>query len=262
MIDPSADAVEHAVRGRRLDPRRHDACWVEAEVRADERDEAAQQHSRVCKDDNRERHLRHGQRRLSAVRPQTPKPARRGRAGFVERARQSIARPQQRRRGTAQEAGDQREAGCERERDAVEGDLGEARYFTRRQRRCGAQDGRRPDKAKRSSRKTEDGVLHQQLANDVASSRAERPANRQLAPAGDPVCEEQSGHVGASHQEQKSRRRGERQKRRLERPRLLLAQPHDAGLQYRVGKGGSVRPGPIQDRPHLGGCLLGRYSRP
>ena len=76
---------------------------------------------------------------------------------------------------------------------------------------------RRHGESDRPAGDTQDDALGQQLADDPAPPGAERAPDGQLPPPPDPARQQQTGHVGARHQQHQPRGRGQHQERRPER---------------------------------------------
>ena len=245
------------------DPDPHDVGRVEPPIQGDERHEAPQQQPRAGQEDHRERDLRHREPRLPAVRPRASEAAAGGPVPRVEGAGQVDARPREGRRGPEEQPGRHRQAGRERERDAVQGDVGEAGDAPRHQGRRGAHDPDRHRAADGAAGHAQEHALGQQLADDPSSARAEGAADRELAPPGDAAREEQAGHVGAGHQQHQPGRGREHGQGGPERAPQLFPQADHSPLGWRAQlRPGSLGPLAVDDRPDLRQRLVRRHAGP
>ena len=183
---------------------------LEAEVDAIEFGEAAQQQARADHEHYRARQLDDDQ---TAADRESDLSRRAAATTVVERARELLARELDRRRETEDHAGQDRQTRGEGQRRGIECRLFDTRQPRGPQRpqhlhRAGSDD----DPAEAAERRQHD-ALGQQLADDVAATRADRGTHRDLTTADIGAREQEVDDVGAGDQ-QDDRDRAEQDEQR------------------------------------------------
>ena len=239
---PAEQPVVEAADARRVlvallwqvEAERDERPRVEAPVLVDRGASGAHQERRPRHERARERQLRHDQQHARPLAAHVGRPAA---AGFPKRLAGVVPQGVERRPGAERERRQQRQHGREQHDARLDDDQREDRLVADRADHAHHEPGDR--QAGDPAGRPEQGALGEELAQDPARARADRRADRELAPPHDPARQHQVGDVGAGDGEDAGDDDAEQREdqQRAAAAHQRLARGQHAGLEPGVGVG-------------------------
>ena len=204
----------------------------------------------------RQRDLGEDQRRANTV-------AADARTAFalLERVAYVTARGLERRSEAEEQAGAEGHQEREDGDTEVDADLGHTREIPRSGRDERLNQGTGDEQAQRSGDGAEDGGLAEQLPDDANARSAERRAERDLAPTRRAADEEETGNVGAGHEQDEHDGSEEHPQHGRGPTAHLIVQRYDADRGVCAVRLGVLIAQPPADRREVVGRLRGGHSR-